>query len=134
MTIPNARYMPRCGCRRRCGVTRSGLGVLFQLLNLLRNSLGTLAGTAVAGGGWDLAYWWRGGLIAALVFIGIAILIAGHHHRHHPPFPPWMVWSGARVPPPPPWGSGPPGGYGPYGGGFGQYGGRPPTAPPAPEA
>ena len=37
--------------------------------------------------------WWRGGLIAALFFIGIAILVAGHHHRR-PPLPPWMRLTG----------------------------------------
>jgi hypothetical protein len=80
--------------------------------------------------------WWQGGLIAALVFIGIAILIAGHHHRWRPSVPPWVAgWSAGRVPPPPPLGWGPPGGYGPYGWGPGPYGGgRPPTVPPAPEA
>ena len=82
--------------------------------------------------------WWRGGLIAALLFIGIAILIAGHRHRR-PPLPPWMLYGPAaqfQVPPPPPipWGMGRPGGYGPYGWDSGACGGRPQPPPPPPSA
>ena len=40
--------------------------------------------------------WWRGGLIAALVLVALAILIAGHHRRpaaddHGPDGYGWMV-------------------------------------------
>jgi hypothetical protein len=77
--------------------------------------------------------WWRGGLLAALVFIAIAILIAGHHHRRRPPFPPWMAYGPAgQFPPPPAWGWGPPSGYG---WGPGQWGGsRAPMPPPSSES
>jgi hypothetical protein len=75
--------------------------------------------------------WWRGGLIAALVFIGISILVAGlHRHRGQLPVPPWMAYGTAGpYAPPPPWYWGPPGAYGYYGWG---PGGRPPTPPSAP--
>jgi hypothetical protein len=63
--------------------------------------------------------WWRGGLIAALVFIGLVIL-AGGRHRHRidvvVTVPPWAL----RIPY---WGNGPgpypvpPRGWGGYGGG-----------------
>ena len=77
--------------------------------------------------------WWRGGLIAALLFIGIAILIAGHHDPR-PQWPPFMADGPAgQFPPPPMWGGA--GGYGAYGGGSGPYGGgRPPMAPFPPSA
>lgn len=61
--------------------------------------------------------WWRGGLIAALVFIGLMILAAGHHHRRHievvvtvPPWalrrPYWGYGPGPYPPPAPGWGGG----------------------------
>jgi hypothetical protein len=77
--------------------------------------------------------WWRGGLIAALFFIGIAILVAGHHHRR-PPMPPWMAYGQAGMfpPPPMPWEMGRPGGYGAYGWGPGPWGERQPPPPPPP--
>lgn len=75
--------------------------------------------------------WWRGGLIAALFFIGIAILVAGHHHRR-PPWPPWMVYGPAVQYPPPPWGMGLPGGCGGYGAGPGPWGGGRQQMPPPP--
>ena len=62
--------------------------------------------------------WWRGGLIAALVFIGLMILAAGHHRRHievEVTVPPWALRR-------PYWGYGPgrypssPPGWGGYGG------------------
>ncbi len=75
--------------------------------------------------------WWRGGLIAALVFLALSILIAGHrhHHRHRPPPPPVAMgslgWQGGPIMPygqfhsygPPPWGfaCGGPSGCGCYG-------------------
>jgi len=51
-----------------------------------------------------------GGLIAVLLFIGFAILCAGHRHRHRPMMmrpPGWGMWMGPREfgpPPPPRWG------------------------------
>src|SRR5271170_5367701 len=57
--------------------------------------------------------WWRGGLIAALVLIALAILTAGHHRRPERMSMSAMGgpgWAGPR------W-AGPPmpfGGYGPY--------------------
>ena len=79
--------------------------------------------------------WWRAGLIVALVFIGVAILVAGHHHRRRPPFPPpWMAYGpSARFgfPPPPPWAMGP-GGWGGYGWGSGPWGGGREQGPPPP--
>jgi hypothetical protein len=58
--------------------------------------------------------WWRGGLIAALVFIGLMILEGGHHRRHidvvvaMPPSPMrrpyWGYGPGPYPPPPPGWG------------------------------
>ncbi len=69
--------------------------------------------------------WCRGGPIAALLFIGIAVLIAGHHDRG-PQWPPFMAdGPTGYFPPLPMWGGA--GGYGAYGGGSGPYGdGRPP--------
>ena len=75
--------------------------------------------------------WWRGGLIAALFFIGIAILVAGHHHRR-PPWPPWMVYGPAAQYLPPPWGMGLPGGCGGYEAGPGPWGGGRQQMPPPP--
>src|SRR5580698_7371925 len=46
----------------------------------------------------------RGGLIAALVFIALSILISGHHHRPPPPMPGWGGQAGMAYG----------GGYGPY--------------------
>jgi hypothetical protein len=88
---------------------------------------------------------WFGGLIATLLFIGIfigsAILCAGHHHRRievvlRPPGPPmWMRPPGYGGSPPSPWWGGP-GGWGP-----GEWQGNPggpsgpqlqQTPPPAP--
>lgn len=84
--------------------------------------------------------WWRGGLIAALVFIAIAILVAGLHPRRRlnvtvsmagAPWGPATPYGGyGPSPPPPAWGWGCPGGYGGYGGGPG--GGEPQQAPPPP--
>ena len=49
--------------------------------------------------------WWRGGLIAALVLVALAILVAGHHRRRHDMGP--MGRAG--------WGQGMPyGEFGPY--------------------
>jgi len=50
---------------------------------------------------------WRAGFIAALLFVGIAILIAGHHRPRvvmiaQPGCGMWMGRPG--FPPPPPWG------------------------------
>lgn len=74
--------------------------------------------------------WWRGGLIAALLFIGIAILVGAHHRHRRPPFPPpWMAYGPAGQFPPPPmaWGW-----NGPYGWGPGPWsGGRQQGPPPA---
>jgi hypothetical protein len=52
--------------------------------------------------------WWRGGLIAALVFVGLAILIGGHHRHHRRPN--WMAMApmGMGAPAMPYWGFGPP--------------------------
>lgn len=57
--------------------------------------------------------WWRGGLIAALVFIGLMILAGGRHRRHIqvtvtvPPMamrrPFWGYGGGPYGPPPPGW-------------------------------
>jgi hypothetical protein len=70
--------------------------------------------------------WWRGGLIAALVFIGISILVAGHHRHHRrPPFPMWMTYGGAARIAPPPWYWNQPYGY---------YGWGPEGRPPMPPA
>jgi hypothetical protein len=62
--------------------------------------------------------WWRGGLIAALVFVAIAILVAGHHHHRRDRMAMGqMPMVGAAMPYR---------GYGPYppppGGGFGWRG------------
>ena len=80
---------------------------------------------------------WRGGLIAALVFVGIAILVAGHHRRRdviiaQPERWGVQVGPGFGPPPPPPWGG--PGeyywrGWGP-GPGPGNAYGTPPYGPP----
>lgn len=63
--------------------------------------------------------WWRGGLLAALFFIGLMILAAGRHRRHIDvvvTMPPWALrrpygayGPGPYPPPPPVWGG--------YGGG-----------------
>ena len=60
--------------------------------------------------------WWRGGLIAALVFIGLMMLVAGRHRRHVdvtvtvPPWalrrPYWFYGPSAHPAPPPGWGGG----------------------------
>ena len=50
--------------------------------------------------------WWRGGLIAALVLVALAILVAGHHRRR-----PEMEMGGMGMAP---WAARMP--YGPYGG------------------
>jgi hypothetical protein len=83
--------------------------------------------------------WWRGGLIAALVFVALAILVAGHRHHRRPERMAQMGtgWAGsAGMPygdygpyPPPPhpgfgWG-GPCGPASGYGWGPGQWGGQP---------
>jgi len=90
---------------------------------------------------------WRGGLIAALVFIGIAILVAGHHRRRVVVIAPPQGWGmhmrpGCGPPPPPPWGG--PGeyfwrGWGPGPGSGNDYGpapygppGQQPPSPPRP--
>jgi len=85
--------------------------------------------------------WWRGGLIAALVFVSIAILIGAFHHPRTlrifgpiamggpagMPGPTGYPGYGPQPPPPPPWvyGYGP--GYG-YGQGYGweRHGGSAP--------
>jgi hypothetical protein len=52
--------------------------------------------------------WWRGGLIVALVFLALSILIAGHHRRPRPMgMPGWggpagMAYGGYGPYPPPP--------------------------------
>jgi hypothetical protein len=53
--------------------------------------------------------WWRGGLIAALVLVALAILVNGHHHRRGRMFMATMGMPGWA-------GAGPEGmpGYGPY--------------------
>jgi hypothetical protein len=75
--------------------------------------------------------WWRGGKIAALVFIGLCILAAGHRHRpRRPPMPPWIAFGEpGRFAPPPPGYWGQPGAYGYYG--WGQPA-APPSAPQPP--
>jgi hypothetical protein len=90
---------------------------------------------------------WRGGLIAALVFIGIAILVAGHHRRRVVVTAPEQCWGmqmrpGFGPPPPPQWGG--PGeyfwrGWGPGPGSGNAYGpapygppGQQPPSPPRP--
>jgi hypothetical protein len=89
---------------------------------------------------------WRAGLIAALVFIGIAILVAGHHRRRVLIMAPPQGWGmrmgpgfGPPPPPPPPWGG--PGeyfwrGWGPGPGSGNAYGpapyGPPGQQPPSP--
>src|SRR5215469_2554289 len=55
---------------------------------------------------------WRGALIAALVFIGIAILVAGHQRRRCFLMAAPQAWGMPMrpdfgPPPPPPWGGGP---------------------------
>jgi hypothetical protein len=73
--------------------------------------------------------YWRGGLIAALVLVALAILIAGHHRHRRPPMgmmgqmgggmsgscqgPRMMLYG---PPPPPYWGYDPGNGYGPQDG------------------
>ena len=53
--------------------------------------------------------WWRGGLIAALVLLALAILVAGHHRRPRGMGPMGPAGWGARMPYgefggyPPPW-------------------------------
>jgi hypothetical protein len=65
--------------------------------------------------------WWRGGLIAALVFIGLVILLTAGRHRHRvdvvvkvPPWvlrtPHWGYGPGPYPPPPQGWGGGTGGG------------------------
>ncbi len=49
--------------------------------------------------------WWRGGLIAALVFLGLAILVGGHHRHHRRPHPIAMAPMGMGMPY---WGFAPP--------------------------
>jgi hypothetical protein len=63
--------------------------------------------------------WWRGGLIAALVFIGLMVLAGGRHRRHIDvvvTVPPGALrrpyWGYHTAPYPPP-----PGGWGGFGGG-----------------
>ncbi len=62
--------------------------------------------------------WWRGGLIAALVLMALAILVAGHHRRRHEmaPMGPAGWGQGTRYgqfgPYPPPWAFGGRGGCG----------------------
>jgi len=60
--------------------------------------------------------WWRGGLIAALVFVALSILIAGHHRHRRPPKGMMGACQGQRMMPygpPPDWGYGPGGNWGP---------------------
>jgi len=90
---------------------------------------------------------WHGGLIAALVFIGIAILVAGPHRRKVVVIAQPQGWGmqmtpGFGPPPPPPWGG--PGeyywrGWGPGPGSGNAYGpapygppGQQPPPPPRP--
>jgi len=47
--------------------------------------------------------WWRGGMIAALVLIAIAIFVSGHHHRRHFPRPPFALSFMGPRPMAPPW-------------------------------
>jgi len=73
---------------------------------------------------------WRGAFIAALVFVGIAILIAGHHRRRvvmitEPGCAMWMRPRGFGPPPP----SGGPGEYYWRGWGPGPWGNPPPYGP-----
>jgi hypothetical protein len=72
---------------------------------------------------------WRAGFIAALLFIGIAILIAGHHRRRVVMVaqPGCGMWMGQRgFGPPPQWGG--PGEYG-RGWGPGPWGNPQPYGP-----
>jgi hypothetical protein len=59
--------------------------------------------------------WWRGGLIAALVLVALAILVAGRHHQR-----PEMGMGAMGMPP---WAA-----TMPYGGQCGPYSGPPPWA------
>ena len=83
--------------------------------------------------------WWRGGLIATLIFLALAILIAGHHRNRRPPMGMMAGCRGMRMmpygpPPPPDWGYGQGGGWGPppHGWRYHQWNGPGSDGPPPP--